>query len=77
MVDARIYEIRVSGTLTPEALQTFGDMRPLTQTPLTVLRGRVPDQAALHGLLLRLHDLGLEVIELRRLPEPPAGGSGP
>ena len=72
-----MYEIRVGGTLTPEALETFGDMQPLAQTPLTVLRGRVPDQAALHGLLLRLHDLGLEVIEVRRLPQPPVRGSGP
>jgi hypothetical protein len=72
-----MYEIRVSGALTPEALETFGDMRPLAQTPLTVLRGRVPDQAALHGLLLRLHDLGLEVIEVRRLPRPPPEGRRP
>jgi hypothetical protein len=76
-MDARMFEIRISGTLTPEALQTLGDVQPLAETPLTVLRGRVPDQAALHGLLLRLHDLGLDVIEVRRLPQPPAGGGRP
>jgi hypothetical protein len=35
----------------------------------TVLTGAVPDQAALHGLLERIQSLGLELVELRRLPE--------
>lgn len=30
----------------------------------TVLRGPVPDQAALHGLLAKLRDLGLPLISL-------------
>ena len=32
-----------------------------------MLRGRVPDQAALFGVLLRLQALGLELIEVRRI----------
>ena len=39
----------------------------------TVLRGRLPDQAALLGILARARLLGLELIEVRRLPQ---GGSG-
>jgi len=35
-----------------------------------VLRGCVPDQAALHGILTRLHSLGLELLEVRRVPAP-------
>src|SRR5213083_1297484 len=38
----------------------------------TVLRGRLPDQAALLGILARARLRGLEVIEVRRLPQ--AGG---
>ena len=36
--------------------------------PYTVLTGTVPDQAALQGLLIRLEELGLELLEVRRLP---------
>ena len=32
----------------------------------TVLQGPVPDQAALHGLLAKLRDLGLPLISLTR-----------
>jgi hypothetical protein len=34
----------------------------------TVLRCRLPDQPALAGLLARIQLLGLELIEVRRLP---------
>jgi hypothetical protein len=32
-----------------------------------VLVGPVADQAALHGLLAKIRDLGLELLEVRRL----------
>jgi hypothetical protein len=34
----------------------------------TALRGWLPDQAALSGVLARIRLLGLELIEVRRLP---------
>jgi hypothetical protein len=34
----------------------------------TVLHGPVVDQVGLHGLLDRIQSLGLELIEVRRLP---------
>jgi len=37
-------------------------------TAETVLHGPVADQARLHGLLDRIQSLGLELIEVRRLP---------
>jgi hypothetical protein len=33
----------------------------------TLLTGPVPDQAALHGLLARVRDLGLVLISIQRL----------
>jgi hypothetical protein len=36
----------------------------------TVLRGRVADQAELHGQLSRLRDLGLPLISVARVPTP-------
>ena len=33
----------------------------------TVLHGPLPDAAAVHGLLARLEEFGVEVVEMRRL----------
>jgi len=41
----------------------------------TVLTGRVVDQAALQGILQRLHLLGLDLIEVRRCPDMTADAS--
>jgi hypothetical protein len=38
---------------------------------VTVLAGPVADQAALHGLLVKVRDLGLPLLSVRRIdPEP-------
>jgi len=42
----------------------------------TVLHGPVRDQAALYGLLDRIQSLGLELLEVRRLPEAPGDQEG-
>jgi hypothetical protein len=34
----------------------------------TVLSGDVPDQAALHGILSKIESMGLELVEVRRVP---------
>jgi hypothetical protein len=36
----------------------------------TVLHGPVQDQSSLHGLLDQIQSLGLELVEIRRLPTP-------
>jgi hypothetical protein len=38
----------------------------------TVLTGVLADQAALYGVLAEIEELGLELIEVRRLPPRPA-----
>jgi hypothetical protein len=40
-----------------------------TDPERTVLRGWLPDQAALFGILARARLLGVELLEVRRLPE--------
>lgn len=59
------YEIRLQGRLDPRWSDWFDGMR-LTHEGrgVTVLRGRVADQAALHGVLARLRDLGLPLISV-------------
>jgi len=62
------YEFLVRGHLGLTVLRAFPALRAETRGPDTVLRGAVPDQAALHGVLAQVEALGLELLELRRLP---------
>jgi hypothetical protein len=52
-------------------MAAFEGMRASVEPVETVLHGPVQDQAALYGLLDRIQDLGLELVEVRRLPDPP------
>lgn len=63
------YEICVRGRLDPRWARWF-DGLAITHPDdgTTVLRGPVVDQAALHGLLQRLGDVGLELLSLREVP---------
>lgn len=66
-VTARYYEIRVRGHIRPDELIEFENVTAVAQFSETVLRGLVIDQAALQGMLRRLHVLGLDLIEVRRV----------
>lgn len=68
------YEIRVKGTLPPEALMDFEELRAAPEPAMTVLHGPLEDQAALYGLLTRLELLGIQVEEVRRLSPVTRGG---
>lgn len=61
------YEIRVSGPVPESLLVETEGMKVVTEPLQTVLRGPVPDQAALHGIINRLQRLGLELVEVRRV----------
>lgn len=63
-----MYEIRVAGTVPEEDLKDMGAVRVPQEQVNTVLYG-VSDQAALYGLLERLRALGLDVVEVRRVPD--------
>ena len=63
-----VYQIRVKGRLGPRWADWFAG---LTITPEangdTLLTGPVVEQAALHGLLRRVRDLGLPLLSVVRL----------
>jgi hypothetical protein len=63
------YEIRIRGRVGQAVLDTFDRLQSDVEPVETILHGPVRDQAELHGLLRRLQGLGLELIEVRRLPE--------
>ncbi len=64
------YEICVGASLDRTWSRWFDDMdvEPVDDDR-TRLTGRVADQAALHGLLARVRDLGLEVISVVRIDQ--------
>jgi uncharacterized protein (UPF0218 family) len=63
-----MYEIRVAGAVPEEDLRDMGAVTVAPAQVSTVLYG-LPDEAALYGLLSRLRALGIEVIEVRRVPD--------
>lgn len=62
-----MYEVRVAGAVPEKDLQDMGAVTLPPEQVNTVLYG-ISDQAALYGLLARLRALGLEVVEVRRVP---------
>jgi hypothetical protein len=62
------YELRVRGVLDPGWSAWFEGLRVSSdQAGQTTIAGPVADQAALHGLLAKIRDLGLELLSVRRL----------
>ena len=61
------YEIRVKGILDGRWTAWFEDLQITSDGDETVIAGHVADQAALHGLLTKVRDLGLFLISVRHL----------
>jgi hypothetical protein len=76
--DAGRYEIRLKGHLDARWAAWF-DGLTLTQDNdgTTTVRGAIVDQAALHGLLQRVRDIGLPLMSVTRIdPESPSTTQG-
>ncbi len=71
MTNPLLYQIRVKENLSPEWAAWFDPLtienRPSGET---VLSGALPDQAALHGMLIRIHNLGLTLVALNSVETP-------
>ena len=68
-----LYEIRVRGHLDARWSERFGGMTiTLAENGETLLTGPVIDQAALHGLLKKVRDLGLPLVSVNPVRPSPA-----
>jgi len=72
--DGAVYEVRFSGpVLLDEVVAAFEGLSiERTDTGVTVC-GRLVDQAAVHGVLSRGRQIGLELVEMHKL-RPVVGG---
>lgn len=65
---AAVYEIRVNGHLGAEWADWFGGVTiTREENGDTLLTGTVMDQAALHGMLKKVRDLGMPLISVNRI----------
>jgi hypothetical protein len=71
------YEIRVAGVLDVRWAAWFDGLQVTGQDDETVICGLLADQSALHGLLIKVRDLGLCLISVRRLDAGQAGSEAP
>ena len=60
-------EFRIRGRLGRSLLVAFPHLRAEVKGPETVLTGLVPDEAALYGVLAQIEELGLQLLEFRRV----------
>ena len=65
-----IYEIRVQGRLDQRWSMWFDGLTISYEgDDITVLHGVVADEAALHGILIKVRDLALPLLAVSRVPE--------
>ncbi len=68
MQQEEIYQIRVKGHLAEHWAEWFDDLSLRNEANgEATLRGPIADQAALHGVLVKLRDLHLPVLAVNRV----------
>jgi hypothetical protein len=72
----RQYQLRVEGVLSAEWSEWFEGLAiTAAENGETLITGWMADQAALHGLLKKLRDLGLPLLSLNPLDPAAPGGA--
>jgi hypothetical protein len=72
--ESRRYEIRVRGPIGPAMMQAFPTLTATRSGYDTLLRGSLPDQSALYGVIGQLEALGLQLLEIHS-PKCDGGGT--
>ena len=66
-ISKNFYQIRVKGFLDQRWADWFDGFEMQPDGDDTLLRGYVPDQAALHGILAKIRDLDLTILIVEKL----------
>jgi hypothetical protein len=66
------YEIRVKGHLGPRLARLFEGLEVTTGfahdgAPVSTLSGLIADQSALHGVLVKIRDLGMQIVSVNQV----------
>jgi hypothetical protein len=73
--EPELYEIRLKGYLDDKWADWFEGLTiTRADNGETLLRGQVVDQAALHGVLRQVRDLGLPLLSVIQMERKPANG---
>jgi hypothetical protein len=77
LVTGDMYQIKVKGHLDSSWSQWLNDLSIThEQDGVTRLVGPIPDQSALHGLLIKIRDLGLPLLSVNCIKTDQEGGPG-
>src|SRR5688500_20404545 len=67
-----VYQIRIKGHLSPQRIEWFDGLTiVLEEEGDTLLTGPMVDQAALHGLLKKVRDLGMPLLSVNTVSSSP------
>jgi hypothetical protein len=65
------YLIRIEGHIGLDWSSLFEEVEvEQTKDGQTILCGTLPDQTALHGVLMKIRDFGLTLVEIKRINDP-------
>ena len=70
------YQIRITGQLGPGWADWFEGLTVTLDGGDTLISGPIADQAALHGLLKRVRDLGMALVSVGPVDPEPQQGDG-